>query len=422
MATLAGAAEGTDRDGGRSRDGDDARGRLDLAAADLGQHRREARLSVSLHDRLPPTRMLSRHPRRIDGAGRHLCLIVNGEEARHRMLCPGGRTRHGRVEVGVSRVFENGYTDPRGSFDAELERTSPRSLSLRFPLADAGLEPGQYSWRLISGWNGVSCADPPPGPGGPEGPGPGAPGLPPLPRRERGGDSGEAHERCFDRAPDHDGSSLRVRELVKVGCTPARDDVFTNGPRGRKRVALTFDDGPSEYTESIMRILDEHGAEGTFFLVGDQVAGRESLARKVLARGNEIANHSLHHEQYAGRSSMRATNDAIEAASGFTPCMYRPPYGLMDGQVATDARREGMSTALWDVDTNDWQRPGSAAIYQRATAVDSGSIVLMHDGGGPREQTVEALPRVIDELRSRGFRLVTVTELMGGRFRWREDR
>ena len=342
------------------------------------------------------------------------------------MLCPGGRIRHGRIDVGVSRVFENGYTDPRGSFGAELERSSSRSLRLRFSLEEARLQPGEYSWRLISGWNGIKCGGPPagPGPDGPGGPAPGGPGLPelpPLPHRD-GRDRAGGHEGCFDRAPSRESFTFQVHELIKVGCTPPRDDVFTNGPRGRKRIALTFDDGPSTYTESIIRILDEHGAAGTFFQVGDQVPGREALVRKTLAHGNELANHSLHHEQYASRSSMHATSEAIEAASGFTPCLYRPPYGLMDGQVATDAEREGMSTALWDVDTNDWQRPGSAAIYQRAAAADSGSIVLMHDGGGPREQTVEALPRVIDELRSRGFRLVTVTELMGGHFRWREDR
>ena len=374
---------------------------------------------------MPPTRMLSRHPRRIDGAGRHLCLMINGGSVNHRMLCPGGRTRHGRIKVGVSRVFENGYTDPRGSFDAVLERGSPRSLSLRFSLGDARLLPGGYSWRMISGWNGIKCGGPPPGPGptGPGAPGPGGPGLPPLPPVPRkGADRVGGHEACFDRVPTRGSFTLHVRKLVKVGCTRPEDDVFTNGPRDRKRVALTFDDGPSEYTESIVRILDERDAVATFFELGDQIPGNESLVREVLDHGNELANHSMHHEQYARRSSMHATSVAIEGASGFTPCLYRPPYGLMDGQMASDARHEGMATVLWDVDTNDWQRPGSDAIYQRAANADSGSIVLMHDGGGPREQTVEALPHVIDRLRSRGFQLVTVTKLMGGHFRWREDR
>jgi len=195
----------------------------------------------------------------------------------------------------------------------------------------------------------------------------------------------------------------------------------THGSRGKKEIALTFDDGPSSYTDSVLRILDRHNAKGSFYVLGDQVPGDANTLRKAVRHGHELANHSMHHERYPSSSSMKTTGMRIEAATGFSPCTFRPPYGLINGDVASVARADSMSSVLWDVDTVDWTLPGSQAIYQRAVnGARAGSIVLMHDGGGPRGQTLSALPRIIETLQSRGFELVTVTDILGEKFLWKE--
>jgi peptidoglycan/xylan/chitin deacetylase (PgdA/CDA1 family) len=117
---------------------------------------------------------------------------------------------------------------------------------------------------------------------------------------------------------------------------------------------------------------------------------------------------------------MAETNRRIKAASGFEPCLFRPPGGAFNSRVVSDARRLGMTTVIWDVDPADWSRPGTSAIYSRVvSATRPGSIVIMHDGGGDRSQTVAALPRIIRTLRHRGYSFVTVTKLLGNHFVWR---
>jgi len=203
-----------------------------------------------------------------------------------------------------------------------------------------------------------------------------------------------------------------------VGCSVASPSVIRSGSSRGRRIALTFDDGPSPYTPRILRILDRAGAKATFYVVGSQVPGDTSVLRRVLAHGHELANHSLNHELTPSSASMRATSDRIRAATGFTPCTFRPPYGEYNSGTVAAARANGMSTVIWDVDPRDWTQPGSGAIYSRVVGgAHPGAIVVMHDGGGPRGQTVAALPRIIAELESRGYDLVTVTKLLGERFR-----
>jgi peptidoglycan/xylan/chitin deacetylase (PgdA/CDA1 family) len=118
---------------------------------------------------------------------------------------------------------------------------------------------------------------------------------------------------------------------------------------------------------------------------------------------------------------MSATNSRIRSATGFEPCLFRPPGGAYDSRVVSDAKALGMTTVLWNVDPRDWSRPGSGAIYSRVvSAARPGAIVVMHDGGGDRSQTVAALPRIIRTLKGRGYRLVTVSKLLGQRTIWGE--
>jgi peptidoglycan/xylan/chitin deacetylase (PgdA/CDA1 family) len=141
----------------------------------------------------------------------------------------------------------------------------------------------------------------------------------------------------------------------------------------------------------------------------------------VVNAGDEIGNHSYHHENDPSRSSMAATNSAIRRVTGFEPCLFRPPGGAFNSRVVGDAHALGMTTIIWNVDPRDWSTPGSSAIYSRVvSAARPGAIVVMHDGGGNRSETVAALPHIIKALRSRGYRMVTVSKLLGQRTIWGE--
>jgi peptidoglycan/xylan/chitin deacetylase (PgdA/CDA1 family) len=205
-----------------------------------------------------------------------------------------------------------------------------------------------------------------------------------------------------------------------VGCSSRVGATALRGTGSGDEVALTFDDGPSPtQTPEILATLDRLQARATFFEEGRHVDGREALVRQILASGDEIGNHSFDHPRYPGNRELAATDRLIREATGFEPCLFRPPYGLVDRGVLAAARRNHLELVLWSLDSHDDQRRGAAAI--RAAAVDlarPGSIVLMHDGGH-HPQTVRALPGVIEGLRARGLRLVTVTKLLGGRMRYR---
>jgi peptidoglycan/xylan/chitin deacetylase (PgdA/CDA1 family) len=189
-----------------------------------------------------------------------------------------------------------------------------------------------------------------------------------------------------------------------------------NGPRGRRVVALSFDDGPSSYTPGFLAVLRREHVPGTFFEVGQEMAGRTATMRRILREGSEIGNHTMHHGFYPGYSDLAATDALIRAATHFEPCLFRPPGGAVDSSVVAAAGAAGLKTILWDVDPADWSTPGTGAIYSRIVgAAQPGSIILMHDGGGNRSETLAALPSIIDTLRARGYSFDTVSELLGQR-------
>jgi peptidoglycan-N-acetylglucosamine deacetylase len=201
-----------------------------------------------------------------------------------------------------------------------------------------------------------------------------------------------------------------------VGCTSRPGAVASRGAGAGRAVALSFDDGPSlVQTPAILATLDRMHAHATFFEEGRHVHGREALMRQILASGDEIGNHSYHHPEYPGYGELSATDRAIRRATGFEPCLFRPPYGLLDGRVTAAARGNGLESILWSLDSGDDRHPGVAAIRAKVVRqAQPGSIVLMHDGGH-HPQTVKALPAIVRGLRARGFRFDTVTELLGGR-------
>lgn len=191
-------------------------------------------------------------------------------------------------------------------------------------------------------------------------------------------------------------------------------------PQGDKKyIALTFDDGPSPYTQAILDILKEKGAKATFYNLGQASAASPDLTRAVVDGGHELASHTNRHQNLptldrdALREEITSAFDTLEQSSGKRLQMIRAPYGAF---TATEWARSGdliSCNVLWNIDTLDWKRPGAQAITSQVLShAFNGAIALMHDGGGNRSQDVEALPAIIDGLKAAGYELVTVSELM----------
>jgi peptidoglycan-N-acetylglucosamine deacetylase len=206
-----------------------------------------------------------------------------------------------------------------------------------------------------------------------------------------------------------------------VGCRIHGGAVaYRHGP-SRREVAIGFDDGPWSDTGAFVRMLERSRARATFFMIGEQVTGsyRATLLRE-LRDGDVLGDHSFTHPDLAssGRvyAQLRQTIGAIRSLTGYTPCVFRPPYGAYDQSVLDTARSLGLATVLWNVDPRDWALPGTAAIERIVLSqVQPGSIIISHDGGGPRGQTLAAYPTIIAALRARGYRIVTIPELLGFR-------
>ncbi|MFI7228072.1 polysaccharide deacetylase family protein [Nonomuraea angiospora] len=183
-----------------------------------------------------------------------------------------------------------------------------------------------------------------------------------------------------------------------------------------KCVALTFDDGPGPYTDTLLAYLAAYHARATFFVVGGNVVTYPRVLRRTVAAGHEIGNHTWSHPDLTRlsparvRSQLGRTDQAIRAVTGVVPRLVRPPYGALN---ATVRRQTGRPMVLWSVDTLDWRYRSSATVARRALrAVRPGSVILFHD---IHPTTVRAIPRVLRKLAGRGYRFVTVSELFGGR-------
>ncbi len=183
-------------------------------------------------------------------------------------------------------------------------------------------------------------------------------------------------------------------------------------------VALTFDDGPhASYTPQILDILKRHGAHATFFVLGSRAASHPGILARAVAEGNEIGSHTWNHMNMARSSHAAICSDldrtaaAIEKATGKRPRVMRPPYGAANSAVTSLVYgRYGTPAILWDVDTQDWRRPGVGVVVDRAVSkARSGSIILVHD---IHASTLAAVEGIVSGLQARGFKLVTVSQLM----------
>jgi peptidoglycan/xylan/chitin deacetylase (PgdA/CDA1 family) len=213
--------------------------------------------------------------------------------------------------------------------------------------------------------------------------------------------------------------------ILKPTPTPGVPPMLRNislfhGNEQLPEIALTFDDGPSPvYTEQILQILQNYHIHATFFEIGQQVQGYPQVAREVIAAGNVIGNHTWNHPQLTLLTAaqlqwqINTTNQTIQQVTGQKPFIMRPPYGSINTIVHTQLEQMGFLPVLWNIDTVDWSLPGTASIINTAVSqARNGAIILMHDGGGNRSETVAALPTIITTLQQRGFRFVTIPEML----------
>ncbi len=210
----------------------------------------------------------------------------------------------------------------------------------------------------------------------------------------------------------------RAAEDRAVASTLARTPFVREAGSQHREVALTFDDGPGPYSPQVLQILRRERVPATFFVVGSMLTSfHESTSRQVVA-GDVIGNHTWNHTAMsslapAGQNAqLDQTTQALRSYGVPRPVLFRPPYGLWDQQTLAVLRTQRMLMVLWDIDTQDYTQPGAPAIAQRALRAQPGSIILMHDAGGLRAETIAALPSIIRGLRRRGFRLVTVPRLL----------
>ncbi|WP_421844612.1 polysaccharide deacetylase family protein [Mycobacterium sp.] len=187
-----------------------------------------------------------------------------------------------------------------------------------------------------------------------------------------------------------------------------------------KCVALTFDDGPGPYTPRLLRILQENAAKATFFLIGNKVAANPAGAKRIADAGMEIGSHTWEHpnmvtippERIDSQFSM--ANDAITTATGRTPTLFRPAGGLSNDAVLRAASRFGQAQILWDVIPFDWANDSDTAAtrYLLMSQIKPGSVVLLHD---TYSSTVDLVYQFMPVLKANGYRMVTVSELLGPR-------
>jgi peptidoglycan/xylan/chitin deacetylase (PgdA/CDA1 family) len=206
----------------------------------------------------------------------------------------------------------------------------------------------------------------------------------------------------------------------KITAPQARDSIISRGNPHLPEITLTFDDGPNPpYTSQILAILKRSGIRATFFCIGSQVATHPEIVRQEFAAGHTIGNHTWSHPSLPAlsasqvRAQLTMTSDIVQHITGVRPRFFRPPYEALSAQVLAQVNQLGLTTVLWSVDPRDWSLPGVNVIISRVLSqTGNGAIILMHDGGGNRSQTVAALPVIIATLHKRGFRFVTLQQLV----------
>lgn len=187
-----------------------------------------------------------------------------------------------------------------------------------------------------------------------------------------------------------------------------------------KIIALTFDDGPHrKYTSEILDILAKFNARATFFIVGENAEKNPNVVSRMYDEGHELAIHTYTHPLRSSVPNMlkeiKQTHDTIYGISGFSPTLFRPVEGRYTDELIDAVVKEGYKVVMWSwhMDTLDWKSPGVNKIVDIVlNGTKPGNVVLFHDGGGNREQTVKALKKILPELEKQGYKFVTISELI----------
>ncbi len=355
---------------------------LSVTSASVSQEGQQLVWTVQLGSRFSSAGLRHDH--------RGLCLVLErarGDAVRG-VVCLVPSRRGSGTRLAYSRVTVSGRGRAR-PLAAEISRTSARELTARFLPGAVGLGYRPMRWQVLSSLRTAGCA---------------------VASHTAG---------CSLWFPGRP-RLTRLRAPQPAGCVPAGPSYVTNGSRTERVVALSFDDGPWPDTPRFLDLLEREHVPATFFQIGRQVSpfGR-AVDRRILADGDVIGDHTFDHAdvaragQFAARE-LASTRAAIVRLTGYTPCLFRAPGGAVSPALIVEARALGFLTIGWDVDPRDWSRPGTGSILHTVTGnVRNGSIVIQHDGGGDRSQTLAALPGEIHTLWARGFRFVTVPELLG---------
>lgn len=187
-----------------------------------------------------------------------------------------------------------------------------------------------------------------------------------------------------------------------------------------KVIALTIDDGPwPNTTLQMLDILKQNDVKATFFWVGQALQANPEIAKQVVAQGHAIGNHTWHHwyrrmDTATAKSEIERTNELIYKTTGVKTSLFRPPGGVLNNGLAAYAKSQKDAVIMWSQTSADTDPRAKSQVFVKNVLRDAkpGSIVLMHDGGGDRQRTVQALPEIISKLKQQGYRFVTVPELL----------
>jgi peptidoglycan-N-acetylglucosamine deacetylase len=322
-----------------------------------------------------------------------LCLLIerasNGAVASQVCVVPGARRRPS------PQLIVTWGIRGRRVIAATVTRPTSESLQASFLPAAAGLSYGHLRWQVGSAVAAPACTPP----------------------------AAPAPNPCVALSPAHP-ALLKLHTPQLVGCLATGPTWVFHGSDKVRDIALTFDDGPWVQTAQFLSVLERYHVPATFFQIGEWISvygQHDALERRMLHDGDMIGDHTWTHPDYTGtgpyeRMQVVAAADAIRDATGFYPCLFRAPYGNTSPSQLAQVRSLGMTTIQWDIDPRDWALPGVAEIEDNVIAnAHNGGIVEMHDGGGPREETIDALPTIITTLRKRGYQFVTITQMLGYR-------
>jgi peptidoglycan-N-acetylglucosamine deacetylase len=337
---------------------------------------------------------------------RTLCLLIARADTGTvtGQLCVAGPRDGQHAPQVLYAPISKGVSARASAIAATVTRGSNSDLTASFAPSAVASSYQPLRWQVISTLGSPVCSAP-------------ATGLPPA-------------GSCQTTFPARS-SLLNLRTPQLAGCVAARRGLVSQGPSNVRQVALTFDDGPggSPPTMDFVNLLARYHVPATFFEVGNQISRYDptgKVQRAMLADGDMIGDHSWSHADLAKlsasaqRSQIAMTAAAIKKSTGFQPCVFRAPYGSVNSSLINVASSLGFSTIQWDVDPQDWSLPGTSTIISRVlSGVRPGSIVLQHFAGGPRYQTLNALPAEITTLKARGYKFVTVTQMLGYKLTYR---